>query len=189
MSYASLMMMEDILDNWLSLNEYSNKYQVSLSTLRRRIKSDGVEFTFRYGKYFLKDVSLQGRTSISSPHTHKPSVLKPKATEDLASKTFSAPQKEVLPQADLSAYSFFHVEEDAKTELSLETKESNPVLTSQTSTSQSSTNQMNLESQKDLALFRMKTDYELIIQKQKTQIVKLQTELSNIETLVMALEK
>jgi hypothetical protein len=41
---------------WLPLNEYSNKYNVSTSTLRRRIRSNEIEFQFRDGKYWLKDV-------------------------------------------------------------------------------------------------------------------------------------
>ncbi len=45
-----------MLDNsFLQLSEYSNKYGISLSTLRRRIKSGEVEFEFDQGKYWLKD--------------------------------------------------------------------------------------------------------------------------------------
>ena len=43
------------LSSWLSLTEYSTKYRVSVSTLRRRIKSNDVVFQFENGKYFLKD--------------------------------------------------------------------------------------------------------------------------------------
>lgn len=41
--------------NWLPLNEYSAKYKISLSTLRRRIKSKEVESRFEAGKYWLSD--------------------------------------------------------------------------------------------------------------------------------------
>jgi len=40
---------------WLPLNEYSNKYRVSLSTLRRRIRANEIEFRFDDGKYWLSD--------------------------------------------------------------------------------------------------------------------------------------
>ena len=43
---------------WLSLTEYSSKYNVSISTLRRRIRSGQLLFDIRFGKYFLKDQSL-----------------------------------------------------------------------------------------------------------------------------------
>ena len=43
---------------WLSLTEYSNKYNVSISTLRRRIRSGQLSFSIKFGKYFLKDQNL-----------------------------------------------------------------------------------------------------------------------------------
>lgn len=173
--------MEDLLDTWLSLNEYSNKYQVSLSTLRRRIKSDRVKFSFRHGKYFLKDVSLQDCNSISSPHTQKPSALKPKGREVLINKAFAVQQKEVLSQSDLSAYSFFNIDKNlAETNTDSQTNtDSHSVLTSHKS----------VEPDQNLQLPPLQTDYELIIKTQKAQIIKLQTELADLETLVMVLEK
>ena len=39
----------------LTLNEYSNKYKVSVSTLRRRIKSGSLSAIYEDGKYFLQD--------------------------------------------------------------------------------------------------------------------------------------
>ena len=38
---------------WLTLQEYSNKYRVSISTLRRRIKSKEIEYIFKNGKYLI----------------------------------------------------------------------------------------------------------------------------------------
>ncbi len=43
------------LDNWLSLTDYSHKYRVSISTLRRRIKTSQIGFKKDRGKYLLKD--------------------------------------------------------------------------------------------------------------------------------------
>lgn len=61
--------------NWLPLMEYSAKYRVSLSTLRRRIKSGELEHKLSDGKYLIKDApasspSLQ-KTS-SKPETIAP---------------------------------------------------------------------------------------------------------------------
>ncbi len=39
--------------------EYSNKYRVSLSTLRRRIKAGEIEYQFSDGKYLIRDGPLQ----------------------------------------------------------------------------------------------------------------------------------
>ncbi len=44
---------------WLSLAKYSSKYSVSISTLRRRIKNDSVDFKLYEGKYFLLDSAPQ----------------------------------------------------------------------------------------------------------------------------------
>ena len=43
------------LDNWLSLTDYSHKYRVSISTLRRRIKISAIDYKKDHGKYLLKD--------------------------------------------------------------------------------------------------------------------------------------
>lgn len=43
------------MDSWLALNEYANKYQVSISTLRRRIKSNKIKYKLAEGKYFLQE--------------------------------------------------------------------------------------------------------------------------------------
>jgi hypothetical protein len=40
---------------WLPLNDYSTKYNISISTLRRRIRAGSIENQFRDGKYWLKD--------------------------------------------------------------------------------------------------------------------------------------
>lgn len=40
---------------WLQLTDYSNKYEVSISTLRRRIREESIDFKLDNGKYFLLD--------------------------------------------------------------------------------------------------------------------------------------
>jgi hypothetical protein len=46
-------MVED--KNWLSLTDYSAKHKVSISTLRRRIKSDDIDYKIEGSKYLLLD--------------------------------------------------------------------------------------------------------------------------------------
>jgi len=41
---------------WLSLDEYARVHDLSISTLRRRIKSKQVEFKLDNGKYFIKSL-------------------------------------------------------------------------------------------------------------------------------------
>ncbi|MDE0119437.1 MAG: hypothetical protein OXM55_05460 [Bdellovibrionales bacterium] len=45
-------------NQWLSLGEYSGKYRISISTLRRRIRAGQIPFSFKMGKYFLEDRNL-----------------------------------------------------------------------------------------------------------------------------------
>ncbi|MGE4132880.1 MAG: hypothetical protein AB7F86_14665 [Bdellovibrionales bacterium] len=79
------------IQGWLSLIEYSNKYRVSLSTLRRRIKSGELEYRFTDGKYLIKDETSKPRPK---PETVAPptsvcsqEVVEPKETQDQYWKT------------------------------------------------------------------------------------------------------
>lgn len=44
--------------HWLPLTEYSSKYKVSISTLRRRIKAEEIKYSFEDGKYLIWDGPL-----------------------------------------------------------------------------------------------------------------------------------
>lgn len=43
------------MEAWLPLTDYSSKYKISVSTLRRRIKADDIKYHFQDGKYFIYD--------------------------------------------------------------------------------------------------------------------------------------
>lgn len=51
---------------WLSLTEYSLKHHVSISTLRRKIKADDIQYKLDDGKYYIFDESEQHRPSLNS---------------------------------------------------------------------------------------------------------------------------
>jgi hypothetical protein len=78
--------MEATLTNngWLALNEYSAKYRVSLSTLRRRIRSGEVQSRFEEGKYWLRDAPLaRQHKSVHIPEEMASvEVTKPAAPQD-----------------------------------------------------------------------------------------------------------
>lgn len=50
--------------NWLSLMEYSNKYQISMSTLRRRIKNRELKYQLKTGKYYLSDEPMDNQNDV-----------------------------------------------------------------------------------------------------------------------------
>lgn len=68
-------------DTGLSLTEYSNKYHISISTLRRRIRSGSIHFYLKGGKYFLRDV--------------KPEKLQTSGQSQLSKNSQSGQQKKV----------------------------------------------------------------------------------------------
>ena len=51
---------------WLSLAEYSIKHKVSISTLRRRIKAEDIQYRLEDGKYFILDSQENLRKSESA---------------------------------------------------------------------------------------------------------------------------
>ena len=53
--------------NYLPLNEYSNKYKVSVSTLRRKIKTNDIQYRFDQGRYFILD-KVASKTSYRPSH-------------------------------------------------------------------------------------------------------------------------
>lgn len=58
-------------NNWLPLAEYSMKHQVSISTLRRRIKAEDVKFRFDDGKYLILDETPKNSAAAKE---HRPSL-------------------------------------------------------------------------------------------------------------------
>jgi hypothetical protein len=57
-----------IKETWIPLTDYSSKYRVSVSTLRRRIKAEDIRYRFQDGKYFLLDTPMGAH-----PREHRPS--------------------------------------------------------------------------------------------------------------------
>ncbi len=63
---------EQIMKSWIPLADYSMKHKISVSTLRRRIKAEDIQFKFDDGKYLL----LDGEYSTSEDYVqeHRPSL-------------------------------------------------------------------------------------------------------------------
>lgn len=72
---------------WLPLTEYSSKYQVSISTLRRRIKAEDIQFQFADGRYLILDQLQEHRPSLGkAPDVPVPSLKSEAASSKSASK-------------------------------------------------------------------------------------------------------
>lgn len=64
--------------HYLPLTEYSSKYKVSISTLRRRIKSEEIKFVFDDGKYMILDEPVGKHQKV-----HRPSPSSETTSESL----------------------------------------------------------------------------------------------------------
>lgn len=85
-------------NSWLPLAEYSIKHHVSISTLRRRIKSEDIRFRFDDGKYFILDEEPK---KTANAEEHRPSLN----SEVQVGQTISAvsAQTKINPQTEISA--------------------------------------------------------------------------------------
>lgn len=61
------------MTNWLALNDYSTKHKISVSTLRRRIKSSKIKYKLEEGKYFIMDSHMPVKETVS-PETLETSL-------------------------------------------------------------------------------------------------------------------
>ncbi|MFZ3230134.1 MAG: hypothetical protein WA160_08010 [Pseudobdellovibrio sp.] len=63
---------EHVEKSWLPLADYSMKYKVSISTLRRRIKAEDIQHKFDDGKYLILDEATT--PSQNYVQEHRPSL-------------------------------------------------------------------------------------------------------------------
>ncbi len=75
---------------WLPLAEYSMKHKVSISTLRRRIKAEDIQYRLDDGKYFIFDTDPTATTTTTvedrtfSTEAHRPSLKSDTSAADTA---------------------------------------------------------------------------------------------------------
>ncbi len=60
---------------YIPLTEYAIKYKVSISTLRRRIKSEEIDFQFHEGKYLISDKPLSYHANGPRPSPNKSEMV------------------------------------------------------------------------------------------------------------------
>ena len=77
---------------WLSLTEYSLKHHVSISTLRRKIKADDIQYKLDDGKYYIFDEPQQ---------QHRPSLSSENSSE-ATDKSNSSIQKSSIIKTEIS---------------------------------------------------------------------------------------
>lgn len=132
---------EHIEHSWLPLADYSMKYKVSISTLRRRIKTEDIQYKFDDGKYLILDEPVVANPSYVQEH--RPSL------------------KGEMSEAGIKAASSL----EAKTE------SGESVITAA-----------------NRLLADLKKAYTQILQEKELQIQRLNSEISDLNTLIKVLE-
>lgn len=153
---------------WLALTEYSRKHGVSISTLRRRIKGDQIEYQFTDGKYFLKDAPLE--TKRKTPEPRKVTTAPPQQSSghlpDQATQTNE--QGNSLPGQ------FAQSEEMTKVDSPSPSQEQDAV-----SVLAHANNLVN----------ELKKAYSVVLHEKEEQIIYLKEEVADLKTLVRVLEE
>lgn len=90
------------MGEWLSLMEFATKNGVSLSTLRRQIKSGKIEHRLEAGRYLIRDSDLPSNPSPTQEILELESKLKKAREEIVELKTLLAFYEEQSQDASLS---------------------------------------------------------------------------------------
>lgn len=146
------------MQGWMPLNEYSTKYNMSISTLRRRIRNSEVEFHFRDGKYWLKDETIPRGYKTTRPFVEDQTVA-----------------AEPLPKSGTQVGTY---------NLAEQFKDTAPVV----KTIDHSSGQNHALEVADRLVAELKSAYVLILQEKEEMILQLKEEVSDLKTLARILE-
>jgi hypothetical protein len=143
---------------WLPLAEYSMKHKVSISTLRRRIKAEDIQYRLDDGKYFIFDTDptattttttfVEGKVSNATAEAHRPSL-----------------------KSDSSAVADTRSEKATADRIASDRADGESVITAA-----------------NRLLTDLKKAYTQVLQEKEEQIVSLKEEISDLRTLVRVLE-
>lgn len=150
--------------NWLLLTDYASKYRISVSTLRRRIKSHQIPFKFEHGKYLILDSSPAETEShpVSSVMQH---------TEPLRSQPVAVAAQAAPMQAQQMPSLVLQETNKAASELEEVAAKDGPLISTATK-----------------LLNELKRAYMNILQEKEGQLLDLKREVSDLKTLVRVLE-
>jgi len=160
------------MDNqWLLLTDYSSKYRVSVSTLRRRIKNHSIPFRFESGKYFIYDAPP------SHPEMTAPAKKTPMFPE---LRTFSVESAALHRDVGERLRDFYPNAPKAKP---------SPIPKVESGTPEVSQLEEPIISTATRLLDELKKAYMSILHEKEEQILQLKEEVSDLKTLVRVLEE
>lgn len=148
------------MGSWLPLTDYSTKYKISVSTLRRRIKADDIKFRFEDGKYFIMDEPMGTHQRVHRPSQESDFALVGAHHGMMkGNDTMTSPKDELKTHPELQDKTMKAANKDE------------PILTAA-----------------NKLLNELKKAYTQILQDKEEQILQLKDEVSDLKTLVRVLE-
>lgn len=160
------------MDNqWLLLTDYSSKYRISVSTLRRRIKNHSIPFHFESGKYFIYDAPP------SHPEMTAPAKNTPMFPE---LRTFSVESATLHRDVGERLRNFYPDMPKVK---------SSPTPRAELETPRAPQLEEPVISTATRLLDELKKAYMSILHEKEEQILQLKEEVSDLKTLVRVLEE
>jgi len=159
---------------YLPLAEYSSKYKVSISTLRRRIKAEDISFIFEDGKYLIQDGPVSTHQRVHRPSPRFSEATSMGAHKEISTGDFSygagAVIKESAPMFGMQMPQ--HGEpKPSVPEREKEERADEPVL-----------------AVANRLLTELKKAYSQILHEKEEQLLHLKEELLDLKTLVRVLE-
>ncbi len=187
--------------SYLPLTEYSSKYKVSISTLRRRIKADDIKYIFEDGKYLIMDEPVGTHQKV-----HRPSLSSEQTF--LAETTTSPIMQEKRTPAPKVVTGLPPKSSAASTSISMGTiKPAASVAASSTTPAEATIspavssqwhaeiqNLSNKENHEPILtaanrlLTELKKAYTQVLQEKEEQILHLKEEMTDLKTLIRVLE-
>lgn len=160
--------------SWLQLTDYSNKYEVSISTLRRRIKEDSIEYKLDAGKYFLLD---------EAPSL-KPRGRKPNSEYSNEVSSSARPTSQIISQgSEIGSAVYFDGDDVAPIGgVEFNKKDINIIEENIKNSNEP------IFSAANRLLEELKKAYTLILQEKEEQILQLKEEIIDLRTLAQVLE-
>lgn len=173
----------------LSLSEYSSKYKVSISTLRRKIKNHELKASFVDGKYLLEDRSFENLDIRKKDNDHievNQTLAPPPQTQGLVKPKISQTRKAASAQ-DLGSHAV-QVDTQSKNLDSQITQVSSQV-SSQVGSQKEGLDSQAFVNMTNHLLAELKKAYSLVLQEKEEQLLHFKEEIADLKTLVRVLEE
>lgn len=99
------------IESWLRLTDYANKYNISVSTLRRRIKNGSLPFRFDDGKYLIRDAQPKLVENAAEPFVEQPEALEQEEMKDIEEPILSS-ANQLLSELKRAYMNILHEKEE-----------------------------------------------------------------------------